>query len=292
MRTMAKYRPEISNSIKKRLRAEAGHKCANPGCPNRRTHVHHIREWAVYQTHDEQHMIAVCPSCHDAIHCGAISIDDVVLYQWKSTTRRSDQIRGHIYVEPGEPAKVLLGTIAITAPNKALVFELSPYNRLKFTIKDGDILLLDLAVSTLAGHEVLRVSDNYVKHQPRSDVEFLDVPGCIRVIVPSTEEFVPLWAVEHMRIQEPVFADAGRMIAVGITVVKPGLVRVEGVWAHEDKVVIVTNERLSFLRPDLKGPLSMIGHGEASILNYVASGVIDVPLFGFDKASTLHVGRR
>ena len=30
------------------LRAQAGGKCANPGCPVPRTHLHHIREWAVY----------------------------------------------------------------------------------------------------------------------------------------------------------------------------------------------------------------------------------------------------
>jgi hypothetical protein len=234
-------------------------------------------------------MIAVCPSCHDAIHHGDIAIDDTVLYQWKSITHKAKQIRSHIYVEPGETVKILLGTIAVTAPSEALVFQLSPHNHLKCKIKEGDILLLDLAVSTLAGHEVLRVSDNHVKYQQRLDIEFLHVPGSIKVTVPSTDEFIPLWTIQHMCVQEPIFANARRIPILGITVLKPGLARVEGVWAQKDKAVIVTQERLSFLRPDLNQPLSMIGDGEESVL-HVSSGVIDIPLFGFDKQSILHVG--
>ena len=287
---MTAHRPNISNTVKKQLRAQAGHKCANPGCSNHRTHIHHIREWAVYQTHDAKHMIAVCPSCHDAIHHGQIPIDDAVLYSWKTIERKSASVRGHIYVEPGDTAKILLGTIAVTAPLKAVVFKLSPNNSLKFTIKDGDILLLDLAVSTLAGTEVLRVSDNHVKHNPRHDVEFLQVPGSIKVTSPCTDEFLPSWAVTHMQAQEPDFGRQGRLTTLGLTVLKPGLARVEGVWAQPDRAVIVTQTHLSFLRPDLKQPISLVGDGENSVLNYVGSGVIDIPLFGFDRASTLNVG--
>ena len=65
---MTNGRINVDPKVKKRLIQEAGNKCANPGCPVRRTHTHHIRKWAVYQTNDEQEMIAVCPSCHDAIH--------------------------------------------------------------------------------------------------------------------------------------------------------------------------------------------------------------------------------
>jgi hypothetical protein len=69
---MAVHRPKVTEEVKNRLRTEARGKCANPGCSNVRAHIHHIREWAVYKTHDDQHMIAVCPACHDAIHHGAL----------------------------------------------------------------------------------------------------------------------------------------------------------------------------------------------------------------------------
>jgi hypothetical protein len=136
---MAIHRPAISNAAKKRLYAEAGHKCANPGCANRRTHIHHIREWAVYQTHDEQHMIAVCPACHDAIHHGAITVEDDVLLGWKLIDRSAPIIRSQIFVEPGAQTKLMLGTIAFVTPKEATILKLSPANRIKFATKDEDI---------------------------------------------------------------------------------------------------------------------------------------------------------
>src|SRR5437764_15128611 len=103
---MARYRPEISAELKRKLQMEAGHKCANPGCSNRRTHIHHVRKWAVYQTHDGNHMIAVCPACHDAIHHGTIQIDDDALYRWKTIVRSVSPIKSHIYIEPGGQVKL------------------------------------------------------------------------------------------------------------------------------------------------------------------------------------------
>ena len=84
---MAEHRPEVSKQLKTQLRREAGEKCANPGCSATRTHLHHIREWAVYRTHDGAHMIAVCPTCHDAIHHGQLPISDETLYAWKRIPR-------------------------------------------------------------------------------------------------------------------------------------------------------------------------------------------------------------
>jgi hypothetical protein len=64
---MAEHRPAIKRGIRKRLLREAGGKCANPGCMNVRAQIHHIMEWYIYGTHDPNHMIAVCPTCHDEI---------------------------------------------------------------------------------------------------------------------------------------------------------------------------------------------------------------------------------
>jgi len=278
---MARHRDGISNTVKKTLYADAGNKCANPGCSNRRTHIHHIRQWAVYQTHDQQHMIAVCPACHDAIHHGKIRIDDTIVYHWKAISRSLNQIRGHIYVEPGAPAKLLLGTIAISTSQNALIFQLSPFNRMKFSIKDGDILMLELSICSLEGRELVRVVDNHVKHQSRPDIDFQQIPGSVRVIAPSTEEFIPSWVGQHMRLHEPDFADNGRMITLGISVLTPGVARIEGVWAQQDKAVIITQAHLSFLLPSWQQPLSLVGAGEESVLYYVPSGIIDLPLFGF-----------
>jgi hypothetical protein len=284
---MVAHRDKMSNTVKKQLYAEAGQKCANPGCPNRRTHIHHIREWAVYQTHDQEHMIAVCPACHDAIHHGAIRLDDAVVYQWKTISRKSNQVRSHIYVEPGEPVKVLLGSIAVASASRALIFQLSPLNRLSFTIKDGDILILDLSICTLEGQEILRVSDNHVKHNRMAGVEFQQIPGTIRVLTPCAKEFIPDWVLQQMRIQEPTFGIGGRLTISAISVLKPGLAQIEGVWAQKDKAVVVTQERLAFLEPDGKEPLSLVGEGVESVLFNVSTGIIDLPLFGFGAAASV-----
>ena len=192
--------------------------------------------------------------------------------------RESGQVRSHIFVEPGRESKILLGTVAVTAPQQALVFNLSPGNRLGFAIRDQDILLLELSIATLTGVEVLRITDNHIRHNERPDIEFQQVPGTVNVVAPATEEFVPAWAVQQMRIQEPSFGDTGTITLLAMLVLKPGLVRVQGVWAQQDNVVVVTERCLSFLRPDLKRPLSMLGAGEASVICYAASGRLSRPV--------------
>jgi hypothetical protein len=65
-------------------------------------------------------------------------IDDATLYRWKGIVRRRAAARGHIYVEPGDQAKLLLGSIAVAGPDAGLlVFELSERNRLSFALRLG-----------------------------------------------------------------------------------------------------------------------------------------------------------
>lgn len=158
---MVKFRDRIPPRIKRALVKEAGEKCANPGCATYRTHIHHINEWAIYETHDGKKMIAICPTCHDAVHHGTLKIDEEILYRWKGIKR--PPIKGdHLYVEPGNSSKLLLGSIAVTGPSGLRVFELSSTNKLSFRIVDGDIFLVNLRITTVTGQEVIRVVDNYL----------------------------------------------------------------------------------------------------------------------------------
>jgi len=114
---------------------------------NFRTHLHHIEEWAVYETHDGATMIALCPTCHDAVHHGPLEISDETLSQWKGVPRlAAEQIRDHIYVEPGPP-QLLLGTFKVTCPEGIKVLEFGESNRLAFSLEEGDVLLLNLSVA-------------------------------------------------------------------------------------------------------------------------------------------------
>src|SRR3990172_756826 len=218
---MAPNRRDVSNTVKKRLRDEAGGKCANPGCPTPRTHLHHIREWAVYETHDAAHMIAVCPTCHDAIHHGDLPITDETIYRWKGITRPDTTQRTHLYIEPGQTTKILLGSIAVSASDQVIVFQLADNNRLSFRIADRDILLVSLSIRRLNGRELLRVTDNHVRNNVQGEVTFRQIPGRVQVRVPATDNFIPSWILALMRRQEPQFAASGEITLLEMEVPRP-----------------------------------------------------------------------
>jgi hypothetical protein len=245
---MAEYRPKISNVVKKALYAEAGNKCANPGCSNTRTQIHHIREWSVYKTHDRKHLIAVCPACHDAIHHGSLDLSDSTVYGWKNIERPKSTIKSHLYVEPHAPCMLKFGPFGIRCRDQVIVFELSPLQRLNMTIVGNEILLVDLSLSSPSGVEVLRITQNHVTHHTRREVEFTHVPGSIKIVMPCNDDFFPDWLVQYMRTHEPNFGAAGVVTALQIAVTKPGVASVEGVWCTENKALIATAERLFLVR--------------------------------------------
>ena len=226
---------------------------------NFRTHLHHIEEWAVYETHDGATMIALCPTCHDAVHHGPLEISDETLSQWKGVPRlAAEQIRDHIYVEPGPP-QLLLGTFKVTCPEGIKVLEFGESNRLAFSLEEGDVLLLNLSVAARDGREVLKVIHGHVIGSVPDTIRYERVPGHIRVTAPASPEFIPEWVVPMMREQQPEFAADGDILLLDLEVVEPGLVRVQGVWAEEERAIVITREMMSMLRPGLREPISLIG---------------------------------
>ncbi|EPM8857397.1 HNH endonuclease signature motif containing protein [Vibrio parahaemolyticus] len=281
---MSKVRKKIDPKIKKKVIDECGNKCANPGCANWRTHVHHIEHWAIYGSNDEKILIPVCPSCHDAIHHGSIKIDDETLYKWKSIDRPIQSGRAHIYVEPSKNIKLLTGTIALATKNrKVTIFKLSDNNKLSFKILDGEISLVNLKISNLSGKEVLKVSDNYIKVHDINQVTFQQVPGHIVVTTANAEQYLAPTLLDKMLEEQPDFYNGSELVLLDLEVLKPGLVKVKGCWADNDKAVIITDKSLSFLNNELRRPLSMVGHGEDSVLVY--TGSVDCSLFGFKQGS-------
>ena len=264
---MAKLRKTVPKHVKDALIREAGMKCANPGCANHRTHFHHIKEWAVYETSDQKHMIAVCPTCHDAVHYGTLAINDDTLYQWKEIQHVSTN-RAHLYIEPGISRKLLLGSIAVTGDSGLTVFELSPSNKLSFRLIDGDIFLVNLKITTVSGKEVVRVVDNHVNQRP----------GKIRIPASETAEFLKTWAIDSLRVQEPNYSIDGQLILLDIEVLEPGLVRVQGIWTEDKRAIVITLDRIAFISPERQQPLSICGEGANTVLNY--TGSITSALFG------------
>lgn len=276
---MINRKRKIPSVIKRLLVDKAGGKCANPGCTNWRSHIHHIRHWAVYKTHDCAHMIAICPSCHDAVHHGTLEITDDTLYRWKRIPRSSPPETTHIFIEPAAELRLLTGTIAFaTTSDQAAIFELSNKNQLSFRVLDGDILLVTSRIVDNSGSEVLRIVDNHVRVSRGSEITFDFHAGHARVTVPATENFIPMWLVTQMRRLDPQFAADQRIIAVEVEVLKPGLIRVAGCWSADDRAIVITRDALVFCDRD-KHATPIIGAGEDSLIKW--QGPIHNAIFGF-----------
>jgi len=278
---MVKKQRQIKPTMKRALIAEAGDKCANPGCPNWRTHIHHVKHWSVYKTHDSDHMIAVCPSCHDEIHHGKLKISDETLYSWKNIVRvPADFHRDHIYVEPAKEAKLLVGSLVLATTKPELVaIELSNANTLAFRILDEDIMLLSARINSVDGKEMLRVADNHVKVRRDDQIGFERRAGKVRVTLPAISKYVAPWVIERVQRQEPDYGSDGRFVASELEVVKPGLVRVKGLWMAPEGGIVITETALHLLRPNIAGPISLVGEGEKTILMF--EGPIRAALFNF-----------
>ncbi len=272
---MATRRPDIPITTKRWLIEEAGLKCANPGCVNSRTHIHHIKEWAVYQTHDKEHMIAVCPTCHDAIHNGDLPIDDDTVYRWKAI-KRTPTRRDHIYVEPGEPTGLLLGSFEFRMLDERQVFEISENNRFSYRIHHGDTMALYITLTTLSGRELLKVVEGHVKHEAEPPLRYERVPGHVRLVGPPSPDYAPEWAISLVRAVEPSFGADGSIPLVDLEVVEPGLVRVQGMWVGKGVAIVITEKALRLLRPGLLRPVSLVGHGRNTVLQY--SGPVNTPM--------------
>jgi hypothetical protein len=264
--------------VKQQLINEAGGKCANPGCSRWRTHLHHIKQWAVFKTHDSQHMIAVCPSCHDDVHHSLLSISDDTVYAWKKIVRNpNSDHRDHIYVEPASPTKILLGSLFLTTVHPELViFKLSNQNTFSMRILEADILLLDVLIKSSDGKDVLRVSDNHVRVCRAPDVDFQRRQGKIRLTVPSSPQYVIPWVPIRMRELDPNYAADGRIVVFDAEVLGPGLVRVQGLWHDADGAYVVTGDTLAAIRP--VGSIRLEG-GEGSGIDW--SEPITTSAFGF-----------
>jgi hypothetical protein len=278
---MTKRRSKIPPEMHERLLAEAGQKCANPGCPNIRTHIHHIKEWAVYQTHDERYMIAVCPSCHFAIHHGAIALTDEVVLAWKGIDRTPNIARHHIYVEPKLPPETWFGGFAVRLIDRGAVINLSPTNSVSMQIVDSELLSIDATLTALDGTEILRVRNSHVLHRRMSGVEFLSIPGQCMVAVSPNSPLIPKWFINRMRGPYPHFGTKDHMITLfHAHAYLPGVVRVGGIWIRNDRALVAGRE-LFFVSRTHPDPVIVRAQQEGKTVINVTTPLIDNHVFGF-----------
>ena len=274
-RDMANRRPNVPSPIKRLLIDESGGKCANPGCPNQLLELHHIREWHIYETHDAAHMIAVCAACHDHVDRGELQLSDVELYRWKGIDRTTPTST-HLFIEPGPPPLLILGSLAAQGDSGLVVFDFSGNHRLSFAVVDGDIMLLNVKVSTADGRPLLDVVEGYVRQRdPR--LRLRHRPGRIQVPISLASPAIPGWARERLLSYEPLFGIQG-LDLLGLHVLEPGVVKATGVWIGKDKGVVITDEAAYFLNRTREGPIALAGQGKNTVLHF--NGPAEIALFG------------
>lgn len=273
---MAKPRIKISPKMKEKLIKQAGGKCANPGCPTLRTEIHHIRQWAVYQTNDERHMIAICPTCHDAVHTGSLTITDEVLYQWKQIKRPGETTDSYLYIEPGRQTEIIMGSVGVISSQGVVIFELSDRNTAQFRVVDDDLMILNLSISLASGQKVLRVVENHIRHVKDTSIVYEQRAGRVRVTVPNRGEYVPAWVVDTIREWEPDFGHDQTLTLLDLEVQGPGQVRAKGIWVERDKAIVVTERALHFVKPNWHNSIENIGFSIS-----VPAGHINASVFGF-----------
>lgn len=275
---MAKVRAHLSKGTKRRLIAEAGGKCANPGCFSRRTEFHHIREWHIYGTHDEAHMIALCPTCHTHAHHGELRVTDEDLYRWKALKRRPSRV-DQVSIEPAQEQKLLLGSICVSGPQGVRVIGLSDTNFLAFTRRDEDLMFLNIGIADREQKPLLSVTENVVRYKD-DRISFETVPGHVRIMAELASNILPYWLPGVMKEKHPSCLVDGQILVADLKVQAPGVVKVDGVWCNNDTAMVISDGALSFYPPE--NGLTLVGAGLESVLHY--TGPIDQSLFALRQA--------
>lgn len=250
---MAERRTKVPLEITRRLKEEAGNKCANPGCGNWRTHLHHISQWHVYHTHNAETMVAVCPACHDHIHHGEIPLSDETLLEWKRIVRSAAQSPQHLFVEPADHLEMVLGTAWVDCTYGEAVIDLSSGNHLRATVIDGDMLQASIKIRGTEGTELLRVVNNFVRVASDPDVEYQRLPGRAIIKAPISEKYLPQHVVRQMRLGHPDYGLDGRVTFLDVEVIRPGVIKVDGIWTSQEGTIVVHRGAMVLCSPGARG---------------------------------------
>jgi hypothetical protein len=252
---MAKPRTGIGKKKKRALIEEAGNKCANPGCFSRRVELHHIKAWSIYGTNDERHLIAICPTCHDAVHHGRLKIDDDTLYAWKSLRRSATQ-HDYFGVEPGREAFVELGqSLRVRSTSgEATVCDASENAYLAFRIDQADFFLLGLRLQDRTGKCLISVEDNRVVHSLPNGFSFERIPGRIIIRTDDSSLYLPEWLEEQVVKCDAIRGESRQPFPAKMTVLEmetigPSQVRVDGLVCDSNVAFLIEKERTYMVTP-------------------------------------------
>ena len=160
-----------------------------------------------------------------------------------------------------------------------MIFDFSDHHALSFTVKDEELMLLNLKISDSEGTLLVDAVDNYVRQ--RHDSVTLQIQrGRFRVTGTIHSYWIPDWVRARLLAEDPAYGKDD-MPLLDLQVVQRGVVRVRGCWIAEDRAVVITSNRLSFVRnsPAMSRPVTLIGEGLGTTLVY--AGHVGTTLFGW-----------
>ena len=238
---------------------ECGAKCANPGCHTRRVEIHHIRKWAIWATNDEKHLIALCPTCHDAAHHGKLPLDDAMLYQWKSLLR-SLPTRDVLQIETGTEALLFMGSSTVCSQGGiANVVDFAEDVRLQFRVDGDEFFLLNLSLTTVAGARLISIADNRIVHSPASFITYESRPGRVRLVTSSVKDCIPDWLPEQVAKFDKAHAWEGLpsetdlfrspLTLLDMEVVAPSQVRIRGAFCTARCALFIPEDQIYVATP-------------------------------------------
>lgn len=272
---MAQHRPAVPAPMKRILLQQTGYKCANPGCSNRLLEIHHIKEWAVYQTHDEASMIAVCPACHDAVTRGKLTISDDELYSWKGIERSATVLTGQIFVEPSSFPRLVLGDFNFIGPEGVTIMEFER-TKLSLAVRENELAILNLKTVDVDGNPVLDVVDNYVRQRDLA-ITIDSRPGRYRIVTTDYGKFYPRWVQEGLS-KNPSHNDPAHFGVLDIAVLVPGEVRVKGILLGDNGALVIDESEILLISRKLSASLGMVVK-EPGRATMAIMGPIDTSVF-------------
>jgi hypothetical protein len=125
------------------------------------------------------------------------------------------------------------------------------------------------------GSSLVKITSKQIQHARE--------PIVLQTQIPLSDEIVMSDALAKMCCFEPAFATFGMITLLELQVIKPAVVRVEGVWRTKNGYVIISKRQVAFIKPGLARPLSIVGDGEATLLSY--RGPVNSAMFDFARRS-------
>ncbi|WP_379968285.1 HNH endonuclease signature motif containing protein [Ectobacillus sp. sgz5001026] len=248
----------IPDNIKLNLIEEAGWKCANPGCSvTSRFEIHHIKEWAVYKTHDEKHMIAICPTCHANVHYNnSLIIEDSEIYQWKTIIRsKTNELITQFFVEPSSKCSLLFGPMKFISYKGMLPIKLAD-QLIEYKILDGKLYFINLFIKDQNGNPLCKANHNIIISNEVEGFTINKREGRLQIIADLSTGLLPKWALEDIRKFEPDFAMDNKLTVLDIKVEEPGTVSISNLVIVENNAAfVVKKDEYYFIKKGRVRPL-------------------------------------